>query len=278
MHNEEVAQEEREKLLREWFVVGQEIVHPYTNKKVVVAGFNKRCIFRGGIGHKLAGVYLNLFNLRVLEEHASEEWLWVDVNLVRNFLYHINERPADRLRKMSALNIRVGDLPDTPFWVGDVVWSEKTGGVNSVVHSINYQTHTYEVATERLVRNWFAEKDLVLVEHGNVWKLEHGEPLVFQGESEQARLMEEARFWKSLGMSRKLLHKSGTKENNDLWHLWAGIQRLQSGKADQLIVKDKTTQQVVLIKYDNTEFGDRMRKHALGRFGFDIAETPPSED
>ena len=98
---------------------------------------------------------------------------------------------------------------------------------------------------------------LTLIERGNIWKLEHGEPLSF------GSLDEEAAFYKSLGMSRKVPGNN----SNGFWYFAAGIHSLHDGSADQLIVKNKGTLEVVLIKYDNEEFGNRMRAVELARLG-----------
>ena len=96
-----------------------------------------------------------------------------------------------------------------------------------------------------------------LVEKGEIWKLEHGDPLSFTD------IEEEALFYKSLGMSQKV-----PREGADcIWQLWAAVQAIQQGRADRYIPKDRKKQQVVLIKYDNRAFGERMRKHVLEPIG-----------
>ena len=189
------------------------------------------------------------------------------------------------MEKIKALEVRLCNLPDTPFWVGDIVkkdvgrqMSVRDGVIATV--NYNYTTINYRVTTSldtpSQTELW-EEAGLTLVERGNIWKLEHDEPLTFTGETEEARLLEEAKFYKSLGMSQKVRHFShhvgDEPEAGDLWELRAGIQKLQSGEADQLIVKNKKTQAVILIKYDNEEFGNRMRAAELKRLGFEVEKS-----
>ncbi len=256
-------------LLRDWFQVGQEVKFsiPETG---IVCGFGKTHIPRGGFDHKKAGVYVNFFQLRVKTTKGYQLWN----------IEQIHGRNAALAEKIAELRVCIGELPDTPFWVGDIVrltnlaeW--RFSGDPSyplVVKKIYYgelpvcnmeaskENDHYEIPCPG--GHFIARtSSLALVSRGNIWKLEHGEPLSF------ASLNEEGKFYQSLGMSQKVLHTSETRSNDHLWDLWAGIQQLQSGNADQLIVKDKKTQQVVLIKYEPIEFGDRMRAAELARLG-----------
>ncbi|OGZ07235.1 MAG: hypothetical protein A3C13_04310 [Candidatus Lloydbacteria bacterium RIFCSPHIGHO2_02_FULL_50_11] len=136
----------------------------------------------------------------------------------------------------------MGCKVDTPLIIKSVGYDAPEGIVTYTL------THEYRCT----------HSALKLLERGNIWKLEHGEPLSF------ANLDEEAGFYKSLGMSQKVIF---TDTESELWPFGGGIRELQHGRADQLIVKDRKNQEVVLIKYDNAEFGNRMRAAELARLG-----------
>ena len=81
---------------------------------------------------------------------------------------------------------------------------------------------------------------LTLIERGNIWKLEHGESLSF------GSLEEEADFYKSLGMSRKLVN---TKEEDGLWSMKEAFDMLSLDMVDKIIIKGP---------YGNTTHGPRV--------------------
>ncbi|HEY9585633.1 MAG TPA: hypothetical protein VJJ02_03545 [Candidatus Paceibacterota bacterium] len=257
---QETPQNEVEALLRQWFYVGQKINTAWADS--VLVGFGKKYVQRGGFDHKRAGVHIDFEKLVVSTTSGHCELLEANMflgQLGRGGEFH------ERIKKLS---IRIGDLPDTPFWVGDVVHHSDT----SIRGSYTIEGVHYVDVSNAEERRYFLSgngmnqtgKCLVLVERGNIWKLEHGEPLVFPGSSEQEMLYEEAEFYKSLGMSQKVIF---TDTESELWPFGGGIRELQQGRADRLIVKDKKTQEVILIKYDRAEFGNRMRVAELARLG-----------
>ncbi len=99
-------------------------------------------------------------------------------------------------------------LPDTPFWEGDKVrvtplYSFNDSRPNSVyvIQSIMYDLfedklsapYRYSQSLDSLWEGWARESQLTLVERGNPWRLEHGEPLVFTDAAD------EIAFWNSVG-------------------------------------------------------------------------------
>ncbi len=277
------SHEETLQILRSWYTVGSRIERYLIGVRMgTIVGFGKKYIPRGGFDHKRAGVYMDLFNLRI-EGADGSEWM-------ESLGEPLDKRELEGVhRDIALLDIRLGDLPDTPFWVGDVVrvsnscFSGQLNGVSDRVRRVEQVVYnpTSSLA-ERYnisgvgIKHLVRAGDLDLVERGNIWKLEHGEPLSFPGETEEARLLEEAAFYKSLGMSQKFQrHKetgiigwSNESGQENQWPIGTGIKMLQAGTADRVVPTDKKNQLVAIIKYDNAEFGARMRVAELKRLGF----------
>lgn len=272
---EELAQREPNKLIASWFHVGEEVGVRDTKARVIVLGYGKQFMGRGGFTHKLAGIYIDFMKIRVASDFLSEQSQYemrAECLERPHFPFPTNGLGQVHFPKMQDIKIRIGNLPNTPFWVGDKVLQTVSSDphmVNSVVYNNEVKCEggmVYSISNPNVPGTEYNqfEKNLTLVERGNVWKLEHGEPLSFPGGTEAKRLYEEAAFYKSLGMSHKVIFEDTEEE---LWPIGGGIQKLQRGEADRLIVQDKKTQQVVLIKYDNEEFGARMRVAELARLG-----------
>lgn len=274
---------EAEKLLRQWFYVGQEITLSRGIERGRVTGFGQKYVPRGGLDHKRAGVYFDFYTLHITKSNGEK--------VVRG----VETLSADDLRKnddgeiwnlwnlsttMQSLHVRIGDLPDTPFWIGDAVVSlrNKEFIVTNVDYAANGGNHGNELyaLAYQCDKEFFGQQHgngLRLVERGNIWKLEHGEPLSFLGETAEARLLEEAEFYKSLGMSQRFQHNGDTGVNewsnqpgqHKHWPIGMGIEMLRDGKADQIKIANEKDLLVVLIKYDNVEFGNRMRANEIAR-------------
>ena len=250
-----------ESLLREWLYQGQEVISPGTGKKATVLSFEKKYLQRSGFDHKRAGVYFDFNRVRIVEksrhEHVWNAW----------GLFSDDQWPTQATcEKMDNLFVRLGDLPDTPFWVGDTV---SAGGADCEARSGHYIVKSICYDVEPDDRNRYVldgshiegkdynpkckTSSLRRVSRGNIWKLEHGKPLSFPGATEEKRLLEEAAFYKSLGMSHKVIF---TDTESELWPIGGGLRELREGRADRLIIKNA---QVTLIKYDDVGFGNRMR-------------------
>lgn len=114
---------------------------------------------------------------------------------------HQQESPGDWRDKEF-----IRDLPETPFWEGDIVRVSSLDNRQLQIVSIDYvrlTEKTYYGATfpaykvsDNLSAGWHtsaSENEMVLVERGPVWKLSHDEPLTF------GSLAEEARFYERIG-------------------------------------------------------------------------------
>lgn len=98
------------------------------------------------------------------------------------------------------------DLPETPFWEGDIVRVSSSDNRQLQIVSIDYANlaektqlggkyPAYRVS-DSLGAGWHtsaSEDDMVLIERGPVWKLFHDEPVTF------GSLVEEAQFFQQIG-------------------------------------------------------------------------------
>ena len=268
---EELSQEEVRKIRQNWYMAGDSIAEPGCAPGTIV-GFGKRYLQRGGFDHKRAGVYMDFFTIHVVGKDGRE---WVH-NLCPEEAR--NNGLTGRFADIARLNVRICDLPDTPFWVGDIV-SKNVGRQRAesdgVIAEVHHDRVPIQYAVTRATNNplpagrWH-ENGLTLVERGNVWKLEHGEPLLF------ASLDEEAKFYKSLGMSQKLVN---TREKDGLWSMKEAFDMLSLDRVDKITIKGAYGNvpqgpRVVLIKYDNENLGRRVRDETLRQFGI----TPSCEN
>lgn len=285
--SEKSEQEETEKLLRQWFYDGQEVILPGTEGKAHIVGFGKKFIPYGDRDHKRAGVYFDFDVVHLVKTNGESE-VRKTGTLACISWDHMSSGQDELHKKMRALNVRISDLPDTPFWMGDKVSRHGYPKDDSrVITQIYYEMPGPEMKNSLVYRFADAsgshtepEENLSLVERGNPWKLEHREPLSFPGTLdilgtvELKQLYEEGLFYKSLGMSHKVPFRTmecdpGGTEYEFLWPWGPAICALQEGRANRLIPKNKGAQGVILIKYDSEEFGERMRAAELKRLGFE---------
>jgi len=112
----DVPESEVRALLVQWFYVGQENSAYCLNGKAVVIGFGMKYIQYGGFDHKHAGIYFDFTTLRIAKLNYEEM-------LDSRALLDLENSPRQMklYEKMKALNVRISDLPNTPFWVGDKV-------------------------------------------------------------------------------------------------------------------------------------------------------------
>lgn len=233
-------------------------------------GFAKKYIGRGGLTHKEAGAYVDFTTVIVAPEDGSPDVLRA-INL-------------GSLTEIADIRIRISKLPDVHYWEGDKVMfvhDLKKGDVrdpqfHQFVQRILYADSPMlcsvgpeEKIGQNFSSNFWKMNALHLIERGNIYKLAHGQPLDF------ADIEKEAEFYRSLGMTRKACIRNGknsTSYNMPLYVYTGDAQTftfdvamgfLELGIADEVKLKDRKQFLFVLIKYDNREFGRRMRKHML---------------
>ncbi|MDO8521556.1 MAG: hypothetical protein Q7S52_05570 [bacterium] len=285
---QKASAEEKNALIASWFHVGEEVRVNFRmqgSNLATVLGFGERYVGRGGFTHKLAGVYIDYLSVHIVSKNGGyREFVSPGQLEGPHVPYVTGYESSVLLGKMRDLNIRIGDLPDTPFWVGDLVDVRAAPRELSPyrVVEVNYGVSPpiYGLESTQPDKNRCNTEEAgvaFLVKHGNIWNLEHGKPLSFQGETEEKRLLAEAAFYKSLGMSVRFQRSKRTGVNewsnetgqDDRWSMGTGIGMLQKGTADQIKVVDEKDLLVVIIKYDNVEFGNRMRAAELKRLGFE---------
>ncbi len=262
-------------LLNRWYKVGDCVVLGTTGTESgIVLGFGKKHVPRGGFDHKKAGTYIDFARVQIApsggapERYDSMEPIDFD-----------DPDMAGVCAGVSAILIKVGDLPQSSFWEGDVVAvaHKDAAPVPWVVENIDYSRgdsapytlrHNDGVMLGRTMTSY--SNSLKLVARGNLWKMEHDEPMEF------ANIEEEAKFYQSLGMSVKLSHTLPqsnmgfgiTGRSTEEWEWKDAVTEIRRGAADEMKLKNKKDMTFVLIKYDRMEFGNRMRAHTLAKLGF----------
>ena len=238
-------------ILSKWYYLGEKL--PMATGFCRVTGFAVKYIPRGGFTHKLAGKYIDFTKVCVVTEG---NWEKLTINCHDKWYGESTEDQHRRLSNMPEVQIKIGELPETPFWVGDIVktYNDRYPAAFNV-EKINYyqgvETPVFHLSSPEHTEIHI-ENELTLIKRGNIWKLAHGEPLLF------TNIVEEAVFYKSLGMSRRIIHQ-GKNE----FPIGTAVWLLRHGIADQMKVKNGQKMTYVLIKYDNVEFGNRMRTCTL---------------
>ncbi len=271
-------------LLNRWYKVGDSVVLNATGEESgIVLGFGKKYVPRGGFDHKKAGTHIDFAHVLVAPTSGAPE-RYVSVQ------QYDDPVMAGVCAGLSAIMIKIGDLPETPFWEGDRVrlksvpkeadpdgWIVSDIWFDAIlatevgflyrIKSLNPKLHCDK-----------RDNELELIKRGNLWKMEHGGPVEF------ASIEEEAKFYQSLGMSVKLSHTLPqsnigfgiTGRSTDEWEWKDAVTEIRRGAADEMKLKNKKDMTFVLIKYDRMEFGNRMRAHTLAKLGF--IETSEDEN
>ncbi len=261
-----------------------------------VVGTGEKLVSRGGRNHKLAGRYLDFTKLRIAPTKGGPEVLCSINNGTVGPMFPFDGADAawmteEEMLGMARILIYSGPLPETPFWEGDCVklksMSRRADPKGWTVKEIDYDSppntddYVYRITSTRPeLRQEYWGAGLELLARGNLWKMEHGEPTSFES------IEDEAAFYKTLEMSRNVTDVYATeqmrlasstefnnaKEERSFYASMTAtfseaIAALRSGKADEMKLKDKTKMTYAVIKYDNEEFGSRMRAHTLAKFG-----------
>ena len=194
--------------------------------------------------------------------------------------------PVNRLKTISSFDqeaildnrVRVGDLPETRAWVldtlipADGVWDEDKD-LRFVVTRINYHANLlyYDVtAYNEQGRSQFStslrDENIKDIIRGNLWKLEHNQPLVF------ADINEEGTFAKGLGKFREIPNpKSGL-------YSWSLEEFLAAVKADLVdcmtndFVPFTTHRSISAYRCTDRDLGERLRQETIK--GFDVNNIP----
>lgn len=169
------------------------------------------------------GIYWNKIYSHIRFDNGEvQNVIYNRIELVDAIEYHrrLDEMQSVRASDWRAQYERVRDLPETPFWEGDLVRAKAISGVVVVtsqmppesVPEIWIVTHIdyshlsdltdpgtkwpgYDIS-DKMDAGWSvsaSEDDLELVERGKVWKFYHNEPIEF------VDIKEEANFFLMLG-------------------------------------------------------------------------------
>jgi hypothetical protein len=266
--------DEARALLREYYLVGDKVDIDLLRQGTIV-GFGVKHVHRGGINHKMAGTYINYESLRVIPDLRALPERFVLLSTLRGPRSGYDFENRNRIKDIF---VRIGDLPETPFWEGDTVAYLRTvhdcGPSDEwLVYGIDHADESGPIFHAWPIRDGKPCNDaataepateLKLIERGNLWKMGHGEPLEF------ADIEEEAKFYHSLGMSQKVYRNSRVSGEETGWYEYDfadAVSLIRSGRGQEMKVKNSKHMTFVVIKYDDEEFGKRMRAHTLARFG-----------
>lgn len=191
--------------------------------------------------------------------------------------------PVNTLKTMSMFDqeaildnrVRIGDLPETRAWPLDTLipvdgLRDEDKDLRFVVTRINYHSAVpyydvtaYNAEGRSCFSTGFRDEHIKDIVRGNLWKLEHGEPLVFES------LQEEASFAKGLGKAREIANpKSGL-------YSWTLEEFLAAIKADVVdcmtngILPFTTTPRISAYRYEDRDLGERLRQETIKGFNLD---------
>lgn len=175
--------------------------------------------------------------------------------------------------------VRVGDLPETRFWEGDIVALRDPRGhvLNRLsVDSIEFNWGRNKDGFAYRV-NWVDENnvyakfgsthcrssELKLIERGNVWKEEHGGTLVF------ANLQQEAGYAKWRGRTEDIRNPANGLYR---WSKDEVLAAIQDGIVDAFNLSSDMfsvfqNDRVNAIRFKNRDLGERVRQETMLGFG-----------
>lgn len=177
---------------------------------------------------------------------------------------------TDRLEN----RVRVGDLPETPFYELDLVEYQ---GTRYLIRRINYnhwgpdKRHCYEMSElneeGRPIGSTTVEpNDLTLIERGNVWKFYHNEPLSFKS------LDEEASFAKGIGKSTEVRNP---KDGFYSWTLEEVLEAIRVGIVDGFYMSQGffgVQPSIVAQRFEDRDLGERVLAETLKGFADKMPE------
>lgn len=186
---------------------------------------------------------------------------------------HLKNMPGSEYGSVERAELRIRDLPETPLWEMDVV---KCRDEVMKVLSIDYDAigtfcndgvtpmPIYQCGRDYGGYSHYRERDLELVERGNVWKRAAGEKMVF------ADLEEEASFFNQVGEYEEIRNPAlGSYK----WTLEEALEAIQQGIAHGFksgIAPYSQSPSINLIRFHDEMVGDRVRGMTL--LGFDVKE------
>ena len=172
----------------------------------------------------------------------------------------------------------IRELPETPFWEGDVIRSSKlaeTAGFPELLQVVridynhlkeftNFGTKypAYQVS-EKIGGGWttsLSEDNMELVERGSVWKFYHNEPLSFSD------IKEEASFFSMLGHTKEVRNPANSIYR---WTKEEVLEAIKSGIVHGFLASSGfmgTGPHISAILFDDEELGKRVAASTLKGF------------
>ncbi len=288
-----LPEHEARELIQKCYLHGRKVKYAISFNHVLfgtVVGVGEKLVHRGGLDHGIAGRYMDFTKLRIAPHKGGREILLkINDGSVSPMSPFAGADAAwmtqSEMDKMARILIRISDLPETPFWEGDIVeirdYVAKGGSQECsnrwLVRNIDYdylgRGQIFCEGVNLWVDGQIRTNDscklpievFAVLAHGNLWKFGHGEQTSF------ASIEEEALFYESLGMSRKVIQSTSIPEaveagflavrKSEEWELQSAVGCVASGAGDE--IKNRKGMTFVVIKYDDEEFGKRMRAHTL---------------
>jgi hypothetical protein len=195
--------------------------------------------------------------------------------------------PVNRLKTINSFDqeaildnrVRIGDLPETRAWVLDTLiptdgLRDEDQDLRFIVTRINYYADilyydvtAYNEEGRSQFSTGFRDEDIKEIIRGNLWKSEHGQPLIF------ADLNEEGSFAKGLGKFREIPNpKSGR-------YKWSLGEFLAAVKADQVdcmtngFIPFSTKRSISAYRCTDRDLGERLRQETIKGFSLDQLPT-----
>lgn len=221
---------------------------------------------------------------------------WADVRLpngevIHMGTFHLEPRPEDeglfagRTREWRenthTARERLRDLPETPFWEGDIVmcpsFDSDDPEKHYVISGINYLDRDrktldgspwpfYQISDSR--GGWHSsvrEDELTLVARGNVWKFHHEEDIEFSD------VREEAELHSSLGKTQEVRNPASGLY---AWTIEEALDAIQGGLGDAVQMSGGmfgAEPRPSVRRFEDREVGERVRAATLEGFGRQVA-------
>lgn len=181
---------------------------------------------------------------------------------------------------------RLRDLPETKFWEEDKVrlsafglrrhasWEGRYGNVPMRLWGIDYDCIDrkrddgspwpfYKVDLPDGGSTGLEERELELVERGNVWRYYHGEPLVFSSLEEEASLMKNMGFYEEVRNSRSGFYS---------WTLEETLESIEAGDVDGFTAGrgfsfgGESERRIDAVRFHDRDLGRRVAEATLKGF------------
>ena len=226
---------------------------------VTVIGFGE--IYRGRNNGRLEpGVYENRSNVHV---RLKKEQLNISSTNLEMFDQDEYKRRVEEWHKNKTFGERLRDLPETKFWEGDIVKSDKIAQFAEDELQIAGIMHWDESPLYQVDLpcgfTYLCEHEMELVRRGLIWNHYHGEPLHFKD------LKEEIAFHMQLGHYKEVRNP---KTENFKWTLDEVLDAIEEGIVHGFSVNSLFGVSVIqAVRFFDEDLGARATAETLTGFG-----------